>query len=90
MDIQNKIFFNILGEEESIYRFIKTIDDSNKNITFIKEGVLLEKKENYLELKANVMYISKNKKTEIKYYDYNYEIFKKKNKREFGKKRRVL
>lgn len=90
LDIKNKIFFNILGEEESIYRFIKAIDDSNKNISFFKEGILLEKKENYLELKANVMYISKNKKSEIKYYDYNYDIFKNKNKREIGKKRRVL
>ena len=90
LNIKNKIYLNVLGDEKAIYGLIKAIDNADKQITILKEGILLEKNEKNLELKANIMYISKNKKTELNYSGYENEIFKKKNKREIGKKRRIL
>lgn len=79
------VYLEVIGKEKNIFKFLDEIEKSSKYIWTVKEGFFLERKDRYLSLKGNYMYIIKNKDVEkggeIK---EKREIFKKNIKRKIG------
>ena len=85
-----KFYINLIGDEDSIYRFFKDIENSEKNIKIEEESFFLEKKDFLLEAKINIMYISKNKKEKNMENSCKKNIFNRSKVRVLKKKRRIL
>lgn len=87
----NKTFYyECLGNEIDIFKFINEIEKSKKFVSFNEKLTTLEIRGDMLQLKTYIMYMSNNKKEFLNFKQYRNFIFQNVENREIGKKRRKI
>ncbi|MGL4425453.1 MAG: hypothetical protein ACRCZ0_09055 [Cetobacterium sp.] len=83
-------YCHILGNEKDIFNFIIQLEKSKKFICFKENSIMMEKNNETIDLKVNVMYIINNKIQKIDYFYYNDNSFESVIIRNLSGKRRQI
>ncbi|MGL4976504.1 MAG: hypothetical protein ACRCYT_07425 [Cetobacterium sp.] len=83
-------YCHIFGNEKDIFNFIIQLEKNKKFICFKQDSILIEKNNEAIDLKVNVMYIINNKIQKIDYFYYNNNSFERIIIRNLNGKRRKI